>query len=88
MNCFNCENVKFAKMWRKTHLLAAVIATVLILTAEVTQGRYYERGDDVPTAADFYNNGYRHSPAFLTPPKWHDSKTFSTIFGGNDPWDK
>ena len=75
-------------MWRKTRLLAAVIATVLILMAEVTQGRYYERGDDVPTAEDFYGNGYRHTPGFLTPPKWHDSKTFSTIFGGNDPWDK
>ena len=75
-------------MWRKTRPFTPVFALVLLLTASVAQGRHYERGDDVPTAADFYNNGYRHSPAFLTPPKWHDSKTFSTIFGGNDPWDK
>ena len=75
-------------MWRKTRVLAAMIATVLILTASVAQGRTYERGDDVPSAEEFYNNGFRHSPAFLSPPKWHDSKTFSTIFSGNDPWDK
>ena len=76
------------KMWKQTSLLAATIALVLIASAAMVQGRYYERGDDVPSAADFYDNGYRHTPAFLTPPKFFESKTFSTLFGTSYPWDK
>ena len=76
-------------MARKTLVLAAMVALALLVSAAVSvEGRQYWPGDDVPTAKEFYKNGYKHSPAFLTPPRFPDSKTFSTVFGGNDPWDK
>ena len=76
-------------MLKQTTLVAAITALALIASAAtMPMPGTYSRGDVVPTAKDFYGNGFRHAPAFLTPPKWFDSKTFSTVFGGNDPWDK
>ena len=75
-------------MSRQTFVVAAMIALALLASAAVVQGRHYERGDDIPTAKEFYDNGFRHSPGMLTPPKFFESKTFSTIFGTSYPWDK
>ena len=52
-------------MLKQTTLVAAITALALIASAAtMPMPGTYSRGDVVPTAKDFYGNGFRHAPAF------------------------